>query len=97
MRNRYAELDPERQKLFAGYTQTLNARSGQSLPPDERFRALSPSEQTTFDAVTHALMRSSLTDQERRPLGRALDLVTASSASRASSRAGAAISSSGCT
>ena len=76
VRNRYAELDPERQKLFDGYAQTLNAKSGQSLTPEERFRALSPSEQTTFDGITHALMRSSLTDQEGRSLGRALDLVT---------------------
>ena len=76
VRNRYAELDPERQKLFDGYAQTLNTKSGQILTPEERFRALSPSEQTTFDGITHALMRSSLTDQDGRSLGRALDLVT---------------------
>src|SRR5262249_14001989 len=44
--------------------------------PEDRFRALTPSEQTTYDAITHALMRSNLTDDEGRPLGRALDLVT---------------------
>jgi hypothetical protein len=75
-RNRFAELEPERQKLFDTYTQTLNAKSGQTLSPDDRFRALTPSEQTTFDAVTHALMRSTITDQEGRSLGRGLDLVT---------------------
>ncbi len=34
------------------------------------------SEQTTFDAVTHALMQTTLSDEARKPVGRALDLVT---------------------
>ena len=75
-RNRYVEFEPERQKLFDGYAQAWNAKSGENLSPDERFRALSPSEQTTFDGITHALMRASLTDEQGRPLGTALDLVT---------------------
>ena len=36
---------------------------------------MTPSEQTTFDGITHALMRSALTDQDGRSLGRALDMV----------------------
>ena len=56
-------------------TPALNAKTGQNLSPDERFRALSPSEQTTFDGVTHALLHSSLTDDSGQPLGRAFDLV----------------------
>jgi hypothetical protein len=75
-RNRYAELEPERQKLFDTYALALNAKSGETVSSDDRFRALTPSEQTTFDGVTHALMRSTLTDEEGRSLGRALDLVT---------------------
>jgi hypothetical protein len=75
-RNRYAELEPGRQKLFDTYAQALNAKSGETMSSDDRFRALTPSEQTTFDGVTHALMRSTLTDQEGRSLGPALDLVT---------------------
>jgi hypothetical protein len=74
--NRYAELEPERQKLFDGYARELNAKTGQTLTAEQQFRALSPSQQTTFDGVTHALMRSTLTDQEGRPLGHAIDLVT---------------------
>ena len=68
------------------------------MSPEERFRALSLSEQTTFDAVTHALMRSSLTDEDRtaaRAGARPRD--GRSSASPASRPGGAAISSSGCT
>jgi hypothetical protein len=75
-RDRYAELEPERQKLFDGYAEALNAKGGESVTPHDRFRALTPSEQTTYDAITHALMRSNLTDDGGRPLGRALDLVT---------------------
>jgi hypothetical protein len=77
VRNRYVELEPDRQKLFATYAQALNARTGENLSVEERFRALSSSEQTTFDGITHALMRTQLTDDNRRPLGRALDLLTA--------------------
>ena len=58
VRNRYLELDPDRQKLFDTYARLLNSRTGKNLSPEERFRALSPSEQTTFDGVTHALMHS---------------------------------------
>ena len=54
----------------------MNVRLGENLSPEERFRALSLSEQTTFDAITHALLQSTLTDEARQPLGRALDLVT---------------------
>jgi hypothetical protein len=75
VRNRYAELEPERRALFDTYARRLNASSGEHLSPDERFRGLPLSEQTTFDGVTHALMRSPLTDEQGRPLGRALDLV----------------------
>ncbi len=74
--NRYATLEPERQNLFVTYVRTLNARTGQTLSPAERFRQLPVSEQTTFDGVTHALMRSSLTDERGQALGRVLDLVT---------------------
>ena len=76
VRNRYVELDADRQRLFDTYARELNVKLGENLSPEERFRALSVSEQTTFDAVTHALLQSTLTDEARQPLGRALDLVT---------------------
>ena len=75
VRDRYVELDPERQRLFDTYARAMNVRLGETLSPDERFRALSLSQQTTFDAITHALLRSTLTDEARQPLGKALDLV----------------------
>ena len=75
VRNRYVELDAERQRIFDTYARAMNVKLGENLSPEERFRALSPSEQTTFDAITHALMHSTLTDDAGQPLGRALDLV----------------------
>jgi hypothetical protein len=75
VRNRYVELDADRQRLFDTYARALNVKLGEVLSPEERFRALSPSEQTTFDAITHALLRTSLTDANGQSLGRALDLV----------------------
>jgi len=75
VRNRYIELDAERQRLFDTYARGINVRLAENLTPEERFRAFSPSEQTTFDAITHALMNSTLTDDNRQPLGRAFDLL----------------------
>ena len=75
VRNRYVELDADRQRIFDAYARALNVKLGENLSPEDRFRALSLSEQTTFDAITHALLRSTLTDENRQPLGRALDLV----------------------
>jgi hypothetical protein len=76
LRNRYVELDAQRQRLFDTYARELNVKLGENLSPEERFRALSVSEQTTFDAITHALLQSTLSDDARTPLGRTLDLVT---------------------
>ena len=76
VRNRYIELDADRRHLFDTYARELNVRLGENLSPEERFRALTVSEQTSFDAISHALLQSTLSDEARRPLGRALDLVT---------------------
>ena len=75
VRNRYIELDAERQRIFDPYAREMNVRLAENLTPEERFRTLSPSEQTTFDAVTHALLSSPLTDAAGQPLGKAFDLV----------------------
>jgi len=53
----------------------MNLKLGENMSPEERFRSLTLSEQTTFDAITHALLRSALTDEAGQPLGTALDLV----------------------
>jgi hypothetical protein len=76
VRNRYLEMDPAQQELFSTYVRTINQRTGVTRTAAERFRELSPSEQTSFDAITHALLHSALSDAQGRSLGKALDLVT---------------------
>jgi len=75
VRNRYVELDTERQRLFDTYARTMNVKLGENMSPEQRFHALSLSEQTTFDAITHALLHTALTDDAGRPLGNTLALV----------------------
>ena len=52
-----------------------NKKTGFELTPEDYFDSLSVSERTTFDAVTHALMKTQLTDESGASLGGALDLV----------------------
>ena len=71
----FGDLEPVQQKLLEGFTAAFNERSGRDLSTQEYFDSMSVSERTTYDAVTHALMSSELTDQEGNDLGTALDLV----------------------
>ena len=70
--SRYPDLTDEKELFRAGSPTT---RKSERASAQETFDSLSLSEQTTFDAVTHALSRSSLSGQQGEPLGRALDLV----------------------
>src|SRR5580765_2313117 len=40
VRNRYVELDADRQRIFDSYARALNVKLSQNLSPQERFRAL---------------------------------------------------------
>ncbi len=74
-RSHYSQLKGRRKELFDDFTRQYNEKTGLKLTPEEYFRSLSLSERTTFDAVTHALMHSKLTDPTGKSLGTALDLV----------------------
>ncbi len=71
----FGDLEPAQQQLLEGYTAAFNERSGRSLTTQEYFDSMTVSERTTYDAVTHALMNSNLTDGEGDDLGNVLDLV----------------------
>ncbi len=73
--SRYPQLDAKQTALFEQYIAEYNLRAGRTDRPQEGFDALSLSQQTTFDAVTHALMRSELTDEAGRSLGSPIDLL----------------------
>jgi hypothetical protein len=75
-RRRYADLERDRKKLFDDFTREYNNKTQFSVTPEDYFESLSISERTTFDAVTHALMKTRLNDQSGTSLGTALDLVT---------------------
>ena len=72
----FGDLEPAQQELVVGYTAAFNERSGRNLSTGEYFDSMSVSERTTYDAVTHALMNSKLTDEGGNDLGTALDLVS---------------------
>lgn len=73
--SRYASLEPELQELLDGPAQAYNETTGRNLSTQEWFDGLSLSERTTFDAVTHALMSTQLTDEDGEDLGRAFDII----------------------
>jgi hypothetical protein len=72
----YADLEPRRQKLIDNWVARFVATTGQKLEPGPFYdEVLSLSTKTTFDAVTHALMTTKLTDRGGASLGDALALV----------------------
>lgn len=72
----YADLDPRRQALVADWVARFVRTTGQALEPGPFYDdILTLSTKTTFDAVTHALMTTRLTDGGGADLGDALALV----------------------
>lgn len=72
----YASLDARRQKLIADWVGRFNEVTGQKSAAavyyDSQARV---SARTTFDAVTNALIRTTLTDESGQSMGDALDLI----------------------
>lgn len=74
-RSRYTDLSSDQKALFEKYAAEYAERRGREVSPQEYFDSLTISERTTFDAVTHALLHSPLTDEQGNSLGHAFDLV----------------------
>ena len=74
-RSRYEDLKEQRKRLFDDFTKQYNKKTGFDLEPEQYFESLSVSERTTFDAVTHALMNTQLTNEDGNSLGGALELL----------------------
>jgi hypothetical protein len=74
--SRYGDLQAVQKELFDGYARTYNQEAGFELSPGEYFDSLTLSERTTYDAVTHALASTSMSDEHGNSLGRVIDLVT---------------------
>jgi hypothetical protein len=72
---RFAALAVDQQRLYAPYATADTEARGRKMTADEHFESQAISERTTFDAITHALLNSTLTDAQGKSLGRAFDLV----------------------
>ncbi len=71
----YSKLLPEQKRLVDDYVSHYNQTTGSKLAPQETYDNARLSIRTTFDAVTHALAKTKLTDAKGKNLGRAIDLV----------------------
>src|SRR5262245_106377 len=73
----FAELAPEQQRLLRDWVVQYSKLTGEKSDPAQIYDSARVSQRTTFDAVTHALLHTPLTDSSNRPMGTALDLVEA--------------------
>jgi hypothetical protein len=73
----YSTLLPEQKRLVDDYIGHYNQTTGSKIVPQEAYDNARLSVRTTFDAVTHALLKAKLTDVNRKNLGCAIDLVDA--------------------
>src|SRR5262249_54080182 len=70
----YEELSPLQKKLIDEWYAEYNRMTHDNSKPTD-YNQFSMSTRTTFEAVTHALMTTQLTDKSGKSLGSALDLV----------------------
>jgi|HubBroStandDraft_2_1064218.scaffolds.fasta_scaffold00816_6 hypothetical protein len=73
----YSRLQAEQKRLVDDYVKHYNQTTGSEVVPQEAYDNARLSVRTTFDAVTHALLKAKLTDLQGKDLGRAIDLVDA--------------------
>ena len=73
----FKSLNPEQQKLVVNLVQAYARASKTQLDTEKAYDGARQSIRSTFDAVTHALWNTKLTDPEGKSLGTALDLIDA--------------------
>ncbi len=72
----YASLDARRQRLINDWVMRVNAVTKRSVEPTAFYNSdVKLSAKTTFDAITYALERTTLTDASGQRMGDALDLI----------------------
>src|ERR1700744_4543748 len=72
----YELLKPQQKQLIDEWYADYNKAMHENLPPSD-YNQLPLSIRTTFEAITHALMTTKLTDKSGQSLGDALQLVQA--------------------
>ena len=70
----FEELSPAQKKLIDEWYAEYNEMTHDNSQPAE-YNQFSQSTRTTFEAITHALMTTELTDTSGKSMGNALDLV----------------------
>src|SRR5215472_3762244 len=70
----YEELNPTQRKLIDEWYAEYNQKTHDNSQPTD-YNKFSMSTRTTFEAVTHALISTPLTDKSGNSMGSALDLV----------------------
>ena len=73
----YASLLPEQKRLLDDFVQRYNQTTGSKLNPEQAYNGARVSARTTFDAITHALLSTKLTNEKGQSLGLAIDVVDA--------------------
>src|SRR6516225_9339609 len=73
----YATLLPEQKRLLDDFVRRYNQTTGSKLNPEQAYDGARVSVRTTFDAVTHALLSTKLTNEKGQSLGPAIGLVEA--------------------
>ena len=71
----YDRLRPEQRRLVDDWFVRYKKRIQKNIAPEDGYNAVPISIRTTFEAVTHALQTTPLTDKQGARLGNALDLV----------------------
>lgn len=72
----YSALDERRQHLVGDWVARFSEVTGQKIEPGAFYdNVIRLSSKTTFEAITHALMRTALTDASGTPLGDALAII----------------------
>ncbi len=70
----YEQLKPQQKQLIDDWYVEYDKMMHEDLPPSD-YNQLSLSVRTTFEAITHALMTTKLTNQSGQSMGNALELV----------------------
>ena len=73
----YVTLLPEQKRLVDDFVRRYNQTTGNNLAPEQAYNGARLSVRTTFDAVTHALLSTKITNEKGQNLGLAIDLVDA--------------------
>jgi hypothetical protein len=71
----YATLDPKQRALVDDLARRFEKTTGKTADPQQLYDSARQSVRTTFDAVTHALLRVSLSDEGGAPRGSAFELI----------------------